>query len=188
MEENKYHMLVNKENKCEDISDFEIMDVGSVYNPLCKLEKITLLNWLKFKKQALIDGFDIEVESAYRSIEYQEKVYKEIAEDKGEEYARTHVAIPGYSEHHTGLALDVCIKIGDEYKIDYDLIETGVVKYMEENAHKFGFIIRYPKDKENITGYNYEPWHLRYVGYELASELHNNDFTLEEYYSLKKLK
>ena len=56
MEENKYHMLVNKENKCEDISDFEIMDVGSVYNPLCKLEKITLLNWLKFKKQALIDG------------------------------------------------------------------------------------------------------------------------------------
>lgn len=188
MEENKYHMLVNKENKCEDISDFEIMDVGSVYNPLCKLEKITLLNWLKFKKQALIDGFDIEVESAYRSIEYQEKVYKEIAEDKGEEYARTHVAIPGYSEHHTGLALDVCIKIGDEYKIDYDLIETGIVKYMEENAHKFGFIIRYPKDKENITGYNYEPWHLRYVGYELASELHNNNLSLEEYYSLKKLK
>ena len=59
---------------------------------------------------------------------------------------------------------------------------------MEENAHKFGFIIRYPKDKENITGYNYEPWHLRYVGHELASELHNNNLSLEEYYSLKKLK
>lgn len=133
-----------------------------------------------------MNGFQLDVDSAYRSKEYQEKVMNEIIKEKGIEYARKYVAVPGYSEHQTGLAIDICLKRGNDFIYDDDLLGTGVIEFIEENAHKFGFILRYPKGKENITKYNYEPWHLRYVGLKLADYLYSKDITLEEYYYEKK--
>ena len=87
---------------------------------------------------------------------------------------------PGTSEHNTGLAFDFIITNNkNSLKTNYDSDEYF---YLENIAYLYGFIIRYPKDKEEITGYNYEPWHLRYVGQELAKYLKKNNLTLEEYY------
>ena len=91
------------------------------------------------------------------------------------------MAIPGSSEHQTGLAFDVAFIRNNEYSLI--ALETDPeIKWLLKNAYKYGFILRYPKDKENITGYSYEPWHYRFVGIKLAKMLYKNNLTLEEYY------
>ena len=93
------------------------------------------------------------------------------------------MAKPGYSEHQTGLAVDLAIFKNGDYLINDDFIkEKDICNFIKENCYKFGFILRYPFDKEKITGYNYEPWHLRYVGNDLASYFKENNLTLEDYY------
>lgn len=91
------------------------------------------------------------------------------------------VALPGTSEHESGLAIDCGIVIDGEY-IDELPENAPITKWIHENCYKYGFILRYPKGKEEITGYKYEPWHLRYVGPKLAKYLTENDLTLDEYY------
>ena len=94
--------------------------------------------------------------------------------------ADTYSARPGFSEHHTGLAIDI-----DNIKTSYtDFDKTKEFIWMQENAYKYGFILRYPEDKVDITGYIYEPWHYRYVGVEAAKYIYENNMTLEEYYAL----
>ena len=93
------------------------------------------------------------------------------------EYALTCSAKPGHSEHQTGLAVDV-----EGENKDYDNFEdTKEFIWMKNNAHRFGFILRYPKGKEHITGFKYEPWHYRYVGIETATKIFKQNITLEEY-------
>lgn len=119
--------------------------------------------------------------SGYRSYSRQEAIFASNVAQKGEDEARKVSAVAGQSEHQTGLAMDVTSKY-----VGYDLIEEfGETKegiWLKDNAHKYGFIIRYPKGKEDITGYSYEPWHIRYVGKDVAAVVYQNGYTLEEYF------
>lgn len=130
------------------------------------------------------EGYYLYAVSGFRSYQLQESVYNRHVSTKGREYADKISARPGHSEHQTGLAMDIsCQKVG------FDLVErfaeTEEGKWVAENAHLYGFIIRYPKGAEDITGYNYEPWHLRYVGKEAARYIYENGLVLEEYLEQK---
>ncbi len=174
-----YLVLVNKTNKCPDL-DIKLVDTKSRYANNRYSEEKTFKAFKKLQKFAKERGYDIEIESAYRSIEYQQKIYDKCVENKGLEHTKKYVATPGYSEHHTGLALDICLVKDDIFIIEHDL-PVYFIDFLSDNAYKFGFIIRYPHDKEAITGYNYEPWHIRYVGVNNAKTMKNNNITLEEY-------
>ena len=176
---NKYLLLVNPWYKCPDNLDFKIVDVNSRYAKNVAAEEKTYLAFKELQKYALENGYDIDIESGYRSIEHQIKVYEDCVNKKGLEHTKKYVAMPGYSEHHTGLAIDICLKNGDKFLVDHDLPDDFNA-FLKDNAFKYDFIIRYPKGKENITGYNSEPWHLRYVG-GTAKYIGNNNLTLEEY-------
>mgnify|MGYP004556773345 FL=1 len=124
-------------------------------------------------------GLNIWIQSGYRSYNLQESLYNKYVNRDGKLAADTYSARPGYSEHQTGLAFDLN-SISDDFQY------TSEGKWVNENAWRYGFILRYPKSKESITGYKYESWHLRYVGKDLASKLYNNGdwITLEEHFNL----
>lgn len=120
--------------------------------------------------------------SGYRSYIRQEEIYNNNLATKGEEHTNQYSAKPGHSEHQTGLVMDVSTpSISNRLEEVFEATPEG--KWLAANSYRYGFIIRYPKDKTDITGYSYEPWHLRYVGEALAKELHDNNLTLEEYYN-----
>ncbi|SES87604.1 D-alanyl-D-alanine carboxypeptidase [Natronincola peptidivorans] len=127
------------------------------------------------------DNYTLFATSGYRSYERQKSIFQQRAAAQGEDVANRTSARPGQSEHQTGLAMDVTT-----YQVNYRLTakfgETKEGIWLAESAHRYGFIIRYPKGKEQITGYSYEPWHLRYVGEKLATYLYENHLTLEEYF------
>lgn len=124
------------------------------------------------------NDYTLRVISAYRSYNYQLELYNKYVATDGIEKADTYSARPGFSEHQTGLVIDI-----DNAKIEYENFETTEeFKWMQNNAYKYGYILRYPKGKENITGYNYESWHYRYVGKNIAEYLKKNDLTFDEYY------
>ncbi|MGM7722053.1 M15 family metallopeptidase [Metabacillus sp. Hm71] len=131
------------------------------------------------------DGIELLAVSGFRSYSRQQGIFNVEKENKGEEKALQAVALPGQSEHQTGLAMDVSSR-SVNFEITEEFGETKEGKWVKENAHKAGFIIRYPKGKESITGYQYEPWHIRYVGKEKASVIYENDLTLEEYFEKVK--
>ncbi|WP_175991312.1 D-alanyl-D-alanine carboxypeptidase family protein [Bacillus sp. Marseille-Q1617] len=125
--------------------------------------------------------------SGYRSYEYQEMLLNREIEQFGKEKAVMAVAPPGQSEHQSGLAMDISSKSND-FQVNIEFGQTKEGKWLAENAYKYGFILRYPKDKVDITKYQYEPWHFRYVGLEAAKVIHENDWTLEEYFqNVKKI-
>ena len=126
---------------------------------------------------ALLDGFSIELLSGYRSYNRQKTIYEKKVADRGYDSADRYSARPGHSEHQTGLAFDVG-------SITYTYGETASGQWLNANCAKYGFIIRYPEGKEEITGYGYEPWHIRYVGLEAATEIMEKGLTLEEYLGL----
>ncbi len=124
------------------------------------------------------EGYTINAMSTYRSYEYQVGLYQRYVDQDGVEKADTYSARPGFSEHQTGLVVDV-----DNRKTAYTSFDTTKeYTWMQENAYKYGFILRYPEGKENITGYTYESWHYRYVGKEIASYIQENHITFDEYY------
>ena len=127
------------------------------------------------------EGMNIIAMSSYRSYDYQVNLYDNYVATDGKEAADTYSARAGYSEHQTGLAVDVYNKVLPYTSFE----ETEEFNWMQENAYKYGFILRFPKDKVNITGYQYESWHYRYVGKEAAKYIHDHDLTLEEYYVKK---
>lgn len=116
--------------------------------------------------------------SAYRSYSYQVSLYNRYVEQEGSKQADTYSARPGFSEHQTGL----CVDVDDRVTSFTDFETTKGFQWMQENAHHYGFILRYPKDKENITGYQYESWHYRYVGKEIAKSIKESGQTFDEYY------
>ncbi len=121
--------------------------------------------------------------SGYRSYDRQVQVFNTEVQNVGREQAVQVVAIPGNSEHQTGLSMDIS-SASANFALSEQFGETPEGKWLAENAHKFGFILRYPNGKEGITGYQYEAWHFRYVGEKAASEIHENDLTLEEYFNV----
>ena len=117
--------------------------------------------------------------SGYRSYARQSQIFNSNVKKYGENTANRSSARPGQSEHQTGLAMDISAKSAN-YNLTESFGTTKEGKWLADNAYQYGFIIRYPKDKEKITGYVYEPWHVRYVGKELAAYLYENKLTLEE--------
>ncbi|MCD5324930.1 MULTISPECIES: M15 family metallopeptidase [Pontibacillus] len=128
-------------------------------------------------------GIDLVAASGYRSYDRQDAIFASNVQQHGEEHARQFSAVPGHSEHQTGLAMDVTVaKLS--FQLSQDLGDMKEGEWLAENAHNYGFVIRYPEGKSDITGYEYEPWHLRYVGKDVATKVYNQNATLEEYYNL----
>lgn len=119
--------------------------------------------------------------SAYRSYELQKQVYDQRVKKVGQKQADKYVAHPGQSEHQTGLAIDLTNEQGNENKLKMDFGLTKEGKWLKSNAQNYGFIMRYPIEKESITGYSYESWHIRYVGVSAAKIIYNKQMVLEEY-------
>ena len=142
------------------------------YNPGVDQTASTALKQLQ--QAASTAGHNIPLISGFRSYSRQQTLYNNYVARDGQALADTYSARPGHSEHQTGLAFDVG-KLDDNYG------STPAGIWLKENCHKYGFILRYPKGKESITGYQYEPWHIRYVGVEHATKIMNQNITLEEY-------
>ena len=127
-------------------------------------------------------GYELLARSGYRSYATQVSLYQMNVREHGEDYASRFSAQPGTSEHQSGLAMDVSSPVVN-YQLVQEFGETDEGIWLADNAHRFGFIIRYMQGKEEITGYSYEPWHLRYLGTELATEIYSHGLTLEEYFT-----
>lgn len=122
-------------------------------------------------------GLNLYINSAFRSYSYQQNLYNRYVVRDGKKTADTYSARPGHSEHQTGLSLDL-------NTVTQSFAKTAEGRWVAAHCHEYGFIIRYPKGKSDITGYCYEPWHLRYVGVEKATEITNSGMCLEEYYGI----
>ncbi|WP_202621573.1 M15 family metallopeptidase [Anaerocolumna sedimenticola] len=122
--------------------------------------------------------------SAYRSYQRQYDIFTDNVKKQGLEHTTKYSATPGYSEHQTGLAIDVSADSVNN-RLDETFGDSTEGKWLAENAHLYGFIIRYPEDKTEITGYSYEPWHIRYVGKPLAKYIYENNLCLEEYFNFE---
>lgn len=181
-----YDILVNKDNPLPRAHiPNNLVDAESNYKNNILIDKEVKKSFQKLKNEALKLNYHIDIESGYRDFDYQEKIYNKLLEEKGFTYAVTRIAEPGKSEHQTGFAVDFCIYKEDKCYIESDIKELEETKWVHQNAHKFGFILRYPEGKEDITKYSYEPWHLRYIG-DLAYNLYHRKITLEEYYLTKE--
>ena len=176
-----YLLLVNKTNSlAKDYIPHDLIEVSSKYKKGIKLDKKVYENFLKLQNDAFKHGFYIDIMSGYRDYYYQEKLYNKLVYEKGFNYAISRIAKPGCSEHQTGLALDICVYKDDKCYVEDEITDFIEVKWLHQNCYRYGFILRYPFGKEDITKYSYEPWHLRYVG-EVAMEIYNKDITLEEF-------
>ena len=142
------------------------------YNP--GVDSTAYAALVNMQNDATANGYDLSLLSGFRSYNTQSNLYNNYVKRYGKDETDTFSARPGHSEHQTGLAFDIG-KISDSFG------DTPSGKWLEENCHLYGFIIRYPKDKQNITGYKYEPWHVRYLGVEIATSVKESGLTLEEY-------
>lgn len=183
---NKYLILVNKENKISSMSEFKIVGYESKYKN-CKgeennLEEQTLYAFQQLKVKMKELGYNIDLQSGYRFHDTQNKLYRKVLKEKGKEHADKYVAKAYHSEHETGLAVDVCAEINGKWYIDFDEELEVLFKELHKYISDYGFIIRYPIGKEKVTGYGYEPWHLRYIGNtSIAKYINDNNLSLEEY-------
>ena len=146
------------------------------------LEKEVMKAFNEMKSATTSIGLNIYIASGYRSYNTQKYLYNNYVARDGKEEADTYSARAGHSEHQTGLAFDL-------NSVDSSFANTDEGKWIKDNCYLYGFIIRYPKGKESITGYMYEPWHLRYVGKDLAEKLYNNGdwLTIEEYFGITSI-
>ena len=185
---NPYLVLVNKTHQLP--SGWEnVIHLDTVKNSLDEenqIERGTYEAYCGLREELLGQGIQIELDSVYRSVEEQQAIWDDWMNDPelGEEYCKKYLAVPGYSEHHTGLAVDIfLIKDGEEIRENDDMIaDTEDFAKIHALLPKYGFILRYLEGKEDVTGYNYEPWHLRYLGSpEIATEITEKGITLEEY-------
>lgn len=173
------YILVNKENKLnsdfkpDNLVEVKECSLGNFY-----LEEETATAYEYMCLNLIDEGLNISINSAYRSYEEQEKLYDDYLKLYGKSYVNKYVAVPGHSEHQTGLALDL-------ESLDCDIFKNSKeYRWIKNNAYKYGFILRYQERKENITGYKAEEWHIRYVGRKAAEYIYKNNITFEEYYDL----
>ena len=151
-------------------------DVPADFAP--DLDETCYAQFQKLVNAAAKEGLNIWISSGYRSYSDQETIYANYVKEDGEELADTYSARPGHSEHQTGLAIDV-------NTVDDAFGSTPEAAWLAEHAHEYGFIIRYQQGKEDITGFKYEPWHIRYVGSDVANKLYKSGQCLEEYLKIK---
>lgn len=178
---NKYLILVNKQNPLqfdyepEDLAKPNIKFLSDTSEESRYMDKKAAKALEKLFKVAKEENINLIGSSAYRSYKSQVKIFRDKIESKGVDYANSYVAKPGKSEHQSGLAIDVT---NESRCFDKTSVEA---RWLADNAHRFGFILRYPEGKEEITGYNYEPWHIRYVDKDVAKDIYDRNTTLEEY-------
>ena len=137
--------------------------------------------YTKFYQAAKAKGIAIYTISGYREPETQQLYWDNSVKVFGEEHAIQYNAYPRRSEHAFGLCVHISYTTEGD-RLSEKVADSALGKFIESDAYKYGFILRYPQDKVRITGYSYEPWHIRYVGVDLATKLHNENITLEEYY------
>lgn len=171
---NKYNQLP-KDYAPEDLTDISVQYCygdNEVSNEVYQ-KYISMYNAAKEEDLYLI------ITSAFRDYEFQDQLWNQYAKSQGEEWADSVAARAGHSEHQTGLTLDIVTYNSNMN----DFENTDEFKWLQKHAHEYGFIMRYPKDKEDITGYDYESWHYRYVGVETATKIHELGITYDEYYA-----
>ena len=175
-----YTILVNKNNPIKENYQERIKLIKET-NQGIEIEEKAYEAFLDLKKYLETKNIIIVITEAFRTIAAQKEIKDILSQEKGIDYVSKYIADPYESEHHTGLAIDIAIQKEGKY-IDEENEETKAdYKVIHEALPKYGFILRYPKGKEKITGYNYEPWHLRYVGKIPAKIIFENNLTLEEY-------
>ncbi len=174
---NKYYYLDNTYTPDTLVSiptTYAWGDVGSK-----KVTEDTYNAFLNLWQAGYAEGYYFMVSSAYRTYDYQEEVYNNYKNSQGQNYADKIAARPGYSEHQTGYALDIFEKSTTQK----DFYNTESYEWLKNNAYKYGFILRYPENLEDITGYTFESWHYRYVGIEVSTYIYENNITFDEYYA-----
>lgn len=179
---NNNSMLTNKFYQLEeDYEPDDLKDISNVYSygENQKLRNDAYNAFIKMFNDAKKENITLIINSSYRNYQDQKETYEKYLTWYGEEETNKLAAKPGFSEHQTGLAVD--IQTYGSNKSNFE--QTDAFKWLEENAYKYGFIIRYPKDKEYLTGYSYEAWHYRYVGVEIAQYIQDNNITFDEYYA-----
>ena len=180
----EYLILVNKYNYLnEDFAPSDIVTISTKYSwgsyGTHSIRKEVFDAFLKMHEDANQNGIYLMINSSYRDYKSQTIVYNRYKNNHGEIYADKYAARPGYSEHQTGLALDIFSidgAIRDTFK------DSKAYAWLKDNSYKYGFILRYPENKEKITGFSFEPWHYRYVGIDAAKYIYENNITFEEYY------
>ncbi len=177
-----YHILVNKYYQLDaSYKPSEVVLISNLYAYDNRSIDASIYDTFKTMWQAAKDeGATLIVISGYRSYEAQEKLFESYLRTDGRVNAERYSAKAGHSEHQLGYTLDI---VTHGYGLVPEFDETKEFAWLINNAHKYGFILRYPKEKEYITGYMYEPWHWRYVGEEVAEYIHNHDITFDEYYA-----
>lgn len=183
-----YLVLVNKENPLPETweDEVEIVHMTNSLGDDVEVEKKAYEAYLKLKDALAEEDVFIDLDSAYRSVAAQQQIVKDFTERYGEDYVKQYVAVPGCSEHHTGLALDLYLNIdGKDVYMNEDMVQYPEIwAKIHAKLPEFGFILRYMEGKEDITGYSYEPWHIRYIDDpEIAKEITEKGLTLEEYLS-----
>ena len=178
---NTFYTLVNKYNYLRD--DFVPNNLVEMTTPYSK-EGIYLVaeardNFYKLVDKAKEEGLTIRAISAYRGYTYQKRLYDKYVEADGVNKADTYSARPGFSDHQTGLAIDVDNTISSFE----NFTNTKEYQWMLDNSYKYGFILRYPSGKESITTYQFESWHYRYVGLKLAKKIKASNLTFDEYFT-----
>ncbi len=182
-------VLVNRENKVaqnyvpEDLTVLKVRFAPSITAEEKMMKKEAARALEELFSTAQKNNINLYCVSAYRSYGLQKSIYEKRVIKVGKENTDKYVAYPGQSEHQTGLAVDVTNEKGSRNELISDFGQTKEGKWLKENAHSFGYIIRYPEGKENITGYSYEPWHIRYVGVKNSKEIKNKNIVLEEFIS-----
>lgn len=175
--------LVNKYNPLESTyepDDLVILNMKSTKNNIY-LSKCAADNLENMFNAAQREGIDLYLISGYRSSTYQDELYYKSLIKNGKEYTEKYIAKANYSEHQTGLAVDISSK-SIRYNLTQNFENTIEGKWLAENSYKYGFILRYKKDRVEDTGYSFEPWHFRYVGYEIAKYIYENNLILEDLY------
>jgi LAS superfamily LD-carboxypeptidase LdcB len=165
---NKHHILP---------TDYEPDDLTYLSGTAQRLRSEAAAAYEKMKKEAASEGYWFTVYSGYRSYSTQKRLYERYAAVDGADGADDYSARPGHSEHQAGLAIDISAGVREA-----ELGHTETFRWLSENAYRFGFILRYPDGYSEITGYQYEPWHWRYVGIEAATIMHDEQIpTFEEF-------
>lgn len=181
-------VLVNKDHKLPE-NWLDLITLVPTTNSLGEeflVEENTLKHFEALREELLAEGIQIEIDSAYRSLEEQQEIWDEWSADPelGPEYCEKYLARVGYSEHHTGLAIDIFIikPDGTEERDNEEMIaDRKTFAKIHERLASHGFILRFPEGQEDITGYAYEPWHFRYVGEEVAIYIYEHNITFEEF-------
>ena len=180
-----YAILINKNNKIKTnyLNRVTLITTKDQDDEDVLVEEETYKAYLELQAYLKEQNINIVIDSAYRSLEHQEELINEFKEKYGEEYTSKYVAPVGTSEHHTGLAIDLSLVVDGKILEDSmnNELYINTYKKIHKVLHKFGFILRYPEGKEDITGYSYEPWHIRYVGKFISKIIYENNYTLEEY-------